>query len=185
MTGPKHLITFVVGMCFGLHVICQTEQTVLTQFTTADGLSFNSVRGIHQDARGYMYFQTWKGMDCFDGIEFKNFQCFPERSMENGHSFAEDSLGNLWYGRILSRYSTSEESPDIVIVRVNGGEEGIYGIRNILLGPDQLLYLNSLEELMRLDPYAAELILDTLCTQGPGFPFKQITRIRFDKNDGL
>jgi ligand-binding sensor domain-containing protein len=160
MIGPKLFITCVISLCIGNNILSQTEQPLLTNLTTNEGLSFNTVRAIHQDEQGYMYFQTWKGLDRYDGIEFQNFRCTSERYQETGFSIAEDSLGNLWYSAVLSRYSKTEGSSQLFTVLVQGEQMRIGGVMNIQLGPDHLLYLTSSNNLLTLNPYQAELSIN-------------------------
>lgn len=37
------------------------------------GLSYDSVREIYQDSRGYMWIGTYKGLSRYDGTRFKNY----------------------------------------------------------------------------------------------------------------
>ena len=68
-----YIVAFFTGMYFNCSdALAQADGPFLSHLTTNDGLSFNTILAIHQDERGFMYFQTWKGIDRYDGIEFHN-----------------------------------------------------------------------------------------------------------------
>lgn len=64
------------------------------------GLSYDSVREIFQDSRGYMWIGTYKGLSRYDGTRFKNYS--RDQLGGGGSDFinviCEDDSGNLWIG---------------------------------------------------------------------------------------
>lgn len=70
------------------------------KLTIKDGLSDNSVRDILQDSRGYLWFASLNGLDCYDGQRFKNYTTIPgdERSLNNSRiqKIIEDERGYIW-----------------------------------------------------------------------------------------
>ena len=63
------------------------------------GLSYDSVREIYQDSRGFVWIGTYKGLSRYDGVRFKNY----DRdnfgvSSDFINVIREDLDGNLWIG---------------------------------------------------------------------------------------
>jgi len=85
------------GMLFS-----QNKTPVFKHFSVKDGLSQNGVVDIFKDSKGYMWFGTRDGLNCFDGYNFKIYR----HNDENPHSISsniisvitEDSQGKLWIG---------------------------------------------------------------------------------------
>lgn len=181
-----YIAAFFTGLSFNyFEALAQADRPFLSHLTSNEGLSFNTVLAIHQDERGFMYFQTWKGIDRYDGIEFQNYRVKPERYNQSGECFAEDSLGNLWYGYSLARYNKAEESHRLFLVSSHDELREVADIENILLGSDHLLYLHTYEEIMTIDPYAAEPGLDTIFSLKSNPPFKRIIQFQFGMDDCL
>ena len=63
------------------------------------GLSYDSVREIFQDSRGYVWVGTYKGLSRYDGTRFKNYdrEDFGITS-DFINVIREDVNGNLWIG---------------------------------------------------------------------------------------
>ena len=63
------------------------------------GLSYDGVREIFQDSRGYMWIGTYKGLSRYDGTRFKNYNRddFGVAS-DFINVICEDTSGNLWIG---------------------------------------------------------------------------------------
>jgi len=186
MRSLKYNAAFLAGMCLiCLKAFPQSSQPVLTQITTNEGLSFNTVAAIHQDNSGFMWFQTWKGIDRYDGIEFLNYRTIPERHTEAGEAIVEDSLGNLWYGDDLSVYKRAEDSAGQIRLNSHGEEGAIGYLIDILLGPDNLLYLATFENILTVDPYDADFTVDTILSLDSASPFQRISKIKFGKDNRL
>ena len=70
-------------------------------YTSAQGLSQNSVYEIIQDNKGFMWFATQDGLNRFDGYTFKVFRNTNHlRSTASNYiySMAEDKYGRIWIG---------------------------------------------------------------------------------------
>ena len=187
MRRLKYIVAFLTGMSLVcLQAQSQSSQPVLTQLTTNEGLSFNTVEAIHQDNYGFMWFLTWKGIDRYDGIEFLNYRALPERRQEDGTTIAEDSLGNLWYGDALSMYKRADDLAGLFIHPVFGEEWSPGKVpRTILMGSDNHMYLATFRIILKMDRYDAEFAVDTLLSLESSHPFQRITKIQFDKEDHL
>jgi len=132
-----------------------------------------------------MWFLTWKGINRYDGVEFLNYRARSERRQEDGMTIVEDSLGNLWYGDLLSMYKRADDLVDLFIHPVYG-EEWNPGIpRTILMGSDNHLYLTTFRNIIKMDPYDAVFAVDTLLSIESNHSFQRITKIQFDREDHL
>lgn len=97
-------ITFtVLAMCAhvpsanaGLH---EESPCRFTQVTSRNGLSYNSVKCVMQDSRGYVWIGTYKGLNRYDGTRIKNYgrQDLGVKS-DYINVLAEDSAGNILIG---------------------------------------------------------------------------------------
>ncbi len=72
---------------------------LVTQLTTADGLSQNDVQAIIQDSYGYIWCATDDGLCRYDGYEFKCYS-IGDRGLDANiiYAISEDGEGNLWVG---------------------------------------------------------------------------------------
>src|SRR5688572_23614758 len=78
-----------------------------SSFSTAQGLSQNTVTSIFQDSRGFMWFCTRDGLSRFDGYRFKVYRYEPGNPHSMSGSFTsvitEDRQGNLWVGNVSNQ----------------------------------------------------------------------------------
>jgi ligand-binding sensor domain-containing protein/methyl-accepting chemotaxis protein len=69
---------------------------------TDKGLSQATVNCIFQDSKGFIWFGTNDGLNCFDGYSFRVFKFNPKDSTTiSGNEISaiiEDNIGNLWIG---------------------------------------------------------------------------------------
>ena len=83
--------------------------------TTADGLATNTVKTIFQDAQGFMWFGTEKGLHKYDGYRFTIYQHDEDDPHSLSHNFVtaidEDREGVLWVGTVdgLNRFDRATE----------------------------------------------------------------------------
>ncbi len=71
-------------------------------YRAEDGLTFNTVRCIIQDRRGFIWLGTEDGLNRFDGYAFKGFHSDKNKINSLGSNYIssllEDSKGNIWIG---------------------------------------------------------------------------------------
>lgn len=84
--------------------ICAAPQCRVTNITTNDGLSNNTVRAVFQDSKGYMWFCTPNGLSRYDGTSITVYR--PSSSADNYmtdskiRNIQEDNTGHLWIGNM-------------------------------------------------------------------------------------
>jgi ligand-binding sensor domain-containing protein/AraC-like DNA-binding protein len=106
-------------------------------YQVEQGLSYNSVFGILQDSKGFMWFATKDGLNRFDGYNFKIFRNDQSDSTSIGSNLNlclyEDSQQILWIGtsKGLYKYNDTLESFSVVpgtlnkyIVDIKADKEG-------------------------------------------------------------
>ncbi len=95
----------------------QLQEFTFEHLTTADGLTSNNVSTIVQDAQGFMWFGTTKGLHKYDGYQFVIYR----HDEEDPHSLSDDRVsaiyedreGTLWVGTSgggLNRFDRATET---------------------------------------------------------------------------
>mgnify|MGYP000366939214 CR=1 FL=1 len=86
------------------------------RISTDQGLSQSTVTAICRDARGFMWFGTYDGLNRYDGYRFRVFKHDPNNpasiSQSNITDIYEDRAGNLWIGTLgggLNRFDRKTE----------------------------------------------------------------------------
>jgi signal transduction histidine kinase/ligand-binding sensor domain-containing protein/ActR/RegA family two-component response regulator len=73
-----------------------------THLSVEQGLSQGTVLCILQDHKGFLWFGTEDGLNCYDGYEFKTFKPIPGEPLSLGNNYVsdlcEDRSGTLWIG---------------------------------------------------------------------------------------
>ena len=91
------IFMLVSGVAFGS---LRAQHNLFSHFNKENsGLSYDSVREIFQDSRGYIWIGTYKGLSRYDGTRFKNYDRddFGVTS-DFINVIREDLDGNLWIG---------------------------------------------------------------------------------------
>ncbi len=95
----KLLLTFV-AVCSILPTGYAREDVLFYHFQRKEGLSNNSVRQIHMDSKGFLWFGTLNGLDRYDGVHTTTYQYHRGEkgalSSNRISRFVEDQLGTLW-----------------------------------------------------------------------------------------
>jgi signal transduction histidine kinase/ligand-binding sensor domain-containing protein/CheY-like chemotaxis protein len=105
-TGPKNywipLVRYklLLTLLIGSYNLFGQEINLRFQHITSDqGLSQNTVDCILKDSRGFMWFGTWNGLNCYDGYGFTIFKTENHtQSLSNNfvYSICEDHQANIW-----------------------------------------------------------------------------------------
>jgi len=87
--------------------------------TIEDGLSQNSVMSIIQDKEGFLWIATEKGLNRYDGYNFKIYRHDPENSHSLGYPLIrvlyEDHLGYIWAGMMGGGLDKYDKKRDVFI----------------------------------------------------------------------
>lgn len=98
------IFALVLFLLFQGTIMTAGEQITFQRLSPPDGLNFEFVTGIGQDADGIMWFSTKKGLFRYDGNQlssFKNNPLNPNSLMSNFlESIYIDSIGNIWLGSL-------------------------------------------------------------------------------------
>lgn len=89
-------------------------------YQVEQGLSYNSVFGILQDSKGFMWFATKDGLNRFDGYNFKIFRNDQSDSSSIGSNLTlclyEDSKRTLWIGTSKGLYKYNDTLESFAVV---------------------------------------------------------------------
>ena len=91
------ILMLMSGVTFGS---LRAQHNLFSHFNKErNGLSYDSIRDIFQDSRGYVWIGTYKGLSRYDGKRFKNYdrEDFGVTS-DFINVIKEDLDGNLWIG---------------------------------------------------------------------------------------
>ncbi|MBV1909984.1 MAG: EAL domain-containing protein [Kangiellaceae bacterium] len=71
----------------------------LTQYTTEDGLSQNTIYNIQQDDQGFLWISTSEGLNIFDGYRMSTIDSPTDNLQLYGNEYVrQDSTGLIWIG---------------------------------------------------------------------------------------
>ena len=152
-----------------------------------NGLSYDSVRDIFQDSRGYVWIGTYKGLSRYDGKRFKNYD---RHNLGVTSDFInvikEDLDGNLWIGTdngVVIYYYVEDvfrRLSSVVGISLKAPDDRIFAIERNSAG---VMWISSRDNgLYSYTPQSAELIHHTLSDQNP---VNNIYRITIDRNDNM
>jgi len=87
--------------------------------TIEDGLSQSTVMSIIQDKEGFLWIATEKGLNRYDGYNFKVYRHDPENPQSLGYSLVshlyEDHLGYIWAGTMGGGLDKYDKKRDVFI----------------------------------------------------------------------
>jgi signal transduction histidine kinase/ligand-binding sensor domain-containing protein len=144
---------FLVRMLFGCVLmlsllLCQGQQYLFQQYSTADGLAQSQPNSITQDGFGRLWIGTIGGLSVFNGSEFMTYT--KREGLISNHitDLATDKKGNLWIATMagMSRFNGQqfetiriENSSDIYISKIavdkNNNIWAITGNSNLVFFP--------------------------------------------------
>ena len=179
------IFMLVSGVTFGS---LRAQHNLFSHFNKeTNGLSYDSVRDIFQDSRGYVWIGTYKGLSRYDGKRFKNYDRDDLGVTSDFINVIKEDLdGNLWIGtdngvviynyaedkfiRLSSMVGSSVKVPDDRIFAIERNSAGVMWISS----RDNGLYSYT--------PTTGEFIYHPLSKQTP---VNNIYRITIDRNDNM
>lgn len=127
------MLALALSAALGQRGLCgDAPQSLLTHYTTEQGLSNNAVFRTLCDSRGFVWFFTWNGISRFDGYNFVNYGTAQQTPLVHNRIDRgfEDAYSNFWlvtYTRNLYRFNRhTEEFEDIDRFLPEGVEPRIY-----------------------------------------------------------
>ncbi len=78
-------------------MVTTAQQPFFRHYTVNDGLLSSEVYYVLQDAKGYMWFATDRGVNRFDGYTFRNYTTENGLNSNTVFSIHEDHKGRLWF----------------------------------------------------------------------------------------
>ena len=179
------IFMLVSGVTYGS---LRAQHNLFSHFNKeTNGLSYDSVRDIFQDSRGYVWIGTYKGLSRYDGKRFKNYDRDDLGVTSDFINVIKEDLdGNLWIGtdngvviynyaedkfiRLSSMVGSSVKVPDDRIFAIERNSAGVMWISS----RDNGLYSYT--------PTTGEFIYHPLSKQTP---VNNIYRITIDRNDNM
>jgi signal transduction histidine kinase/ligand-binding sensor domain-containing protein/DNA-binding response OmpR family regulator len=96
------LFYFSVFYCLYFILSVQGQRINFEHYNDGDGLSYNSVRHIVQDEKGFLWLGTFSGLSRFDGYQFKSYTTSSEEKTINNDDITalelDTSSNKLWIG---------------------------------------------------------------------------------------
>ena len=90
----------ILFLLLGIQAMAQSSAYVFRHIVTSDGLASNSVRGIFQDARGFLWISTLNGLQRYDGYDYLTYHHDPldtsSISSDGSICLLEDRDRNIW-----------------------------------------------------------------------------------------
>jgi len=136
-----------------LAVPAQCQRIAIKTYTTADGLSHNSVHRILRDSRGFIWFATAEGLSRFDGYGFTTYGTAQGLPNPHVYSILETRAGVLWIGtggglcRFASRRFDEPSSPIFITYPLIPGARPV--VRALAEGRDGTLWIGTSSGLWR------------------------------------
>ena len=107
--------------------LAHAREFVFERISTLDGLSQNSVMGIHQDRDGYLWVSTEDGLNRYDGYRFEIFRSTDATQTKLSGSLAtritEDADRNLWIATLDSGVNHLDLATETFTNIVNSGTD--------------------------------------------------------------
>ncbi|GAB2956484.1 hypothetical protein GCM10027048_23190 [Hymenobacter coalescens] len=127
--------------------------------STQHGLSENSVAGVVQDRRGFLWLGTQDGLNRYDGASFRVFRSNPQQRGSLGSNFiqalAADAAGGVWVGTGgggLSHYNPLNEAFTTYESGTGPGALADNFVRAVLVDRQQRVWAGTENGVNLLDP---------------------------------
>lgn len=135
-------------------------------FTVEQGIASNTVRTLYQDSRGFIWFGTSEGLNCFDGRTITRHKIiFPSKN-EFGTDYIgallEDNTGNFWVGTEIGIYiyDVRRQTSKKLEAQTEDGTSINSLVNNIVTDKDGNLWISSEKQgVFRYNPGTGALTL--------------------------
>jgi ligand-binding sensor domain-containing protein/DNA-binding response OmpR family regulator/nitrogen-specific signal transduction histidine kinase len=133
-------------------------------YTVENGLTSNIVRSIIQDKRGFIWIGTEEGLNCFDGINIKNYLINTKNYKPLGSNYinflVEDKSGKIWIATDAGIYTYDyiTDSFSFFNKKTQEGESVNSMITNISIDQNGNLWFSTYGQgVLRFDPASDKL----------------------------
>ncbi len=157
-------------------------------YTVENGLTSNIVRSIIQDRRGFIWIGTEEGLNCFDGINIKNYQINNKGYKPLGSNYInyliEDKSGKIWIATDAGVYiyDYTSDSFNFFNKKTSGGVSVNSMITNITIDQNGNLWFSTNGQgVLRYDP-ASDILKQYFA---PGANKDQINYIYADADNQI
>jgi ligand-binding sensor domain-containing protein len=82
--------------CFFICANCFAQQYPFVHYTPKDGLISNMIKGIYQDSKGRLYFNSVHGLSVYDGSSFTNYNSKNGLGFDIVNCVMEMGIDSLW-----------------------------------------------------------------------------------------
>ena len=122
------IIAILLMLAVAMPSDAQHLEARLSHYSTANGLSSNSIAEMKQDDYGYLWLATWNGLSRFDGTNFCNYRTGAASRIPHLHNrvktLAIDTRQNVWMRMYDNRVFVLKRSEDRIINPFSGIEGG-------------------------------------------------------------
>jgi ligand-binding sensor domain-containing protein len=158
LKGIKFVLFLILAESSFVH--SQSNNFLIQNFTSADGLPNNYIRCLYQDNNGYLWVGTRHGLSKFDGYEFTNYDRPGEQYTDPPYpsGIFEDSNLTLWVVSNALLFTYDPASDRFNLVKENN-TIGLFDKRGNLWIPfNDGIYKIASENLISLQPSLIKLI---------------------------
>jgi len=118
--------------------------------TTYDGLPSNTVYGMMQDSRDYMWLGTEGGLTRYDGKNFKTYNDHPELTSYDFNTVQENSKGDIWSHNFANQIVRVRADSMTVFENDLFTQEGYY--IEMVMGECDDIYVRTVDTIVRYLP---------------------------------
>lgn len=186
-----YILSVIINL-FPVHA-AQFPHFNFKHYTVEDGLSVNTVTSIMQDSRGFMWFCTSVGLNCYDGKTFKNFiptdESEKSKRLNSILCVQEGAQGGLFVGTTFGLYLLDSKLETFHFIN-HKTQEGVSihsPVYNISLDADNNLWIATSEQgLFYYDYRNKKLSQLTYDPRDPNtIPSNTIRNIYIDRRGGV
>lgn len=187
---PLILLLLCMALCIPA-MLCGQPVCQVKHFSIYNGLVQRTVTDIMQDARGFIWFSTWNGLNKYDGYTFKNYKSYPGDGCTLTSNrilrIAPTQYNGIWcqtYDARVYLFDVSQEKFIDILQPIEEEHQKIYSVHKIYTLPKGISWIVCNKGAFRIDERMlanGEEGSITLYIPGAGnLPGKKITNIQQD-----
>ena len=122
----RFFVPFFAFLAIGWQLQASPVSFRFRHYTVEDGLTSNSIRSLLQCRQGYIWFGTEGGLNCFDGIQIKDYTLsrpnYP--GTHSVHAMHEEPDGTIWLATDVGVFSFSCEKDLFEVLHLKASNTG-------------------------------------------------------------